>query len=66
MKSKPQPEQLQSYIVDQLEDWADIMRQEIQIKDYPNGWFNKHYRCAKGQDIIDWVLEHGVSNRNKV
>ena len=31
-----------------LEEWAEIMRYEIEIKDYPNGWFGKHHRCAKG------------------
>lgn len=41
------------------------MRQEIQIKDYPNGWFNKHLRCAKGQDILSWVLTHAEQDKVK-
>jgi hypothetical protein len=31
-----------------LEDWAEIMRAEINIRDYSNGWFGKHLRCASG------------------
>ena len=31
---------------EQLEDWSEIMRSEIEIKDYPNGWFGMHLRCA--------------------
>jgi len=49
---KKQNGEIQTYILEQLEDWADIMRQKIPIKDYPNGWFGKHMRCAKGLDIF--------------
>jgi hypothetical protein len=27
-----------------LEDWAEIMRAEINIRDYSNGWFGKHLK----------------------
>lgn len=57
-KEKNKNMEIQTYILEQLEDWADIMRQKITIKDYPNGWFGKHLRCAKGQDIFEWILEH--------
>lgn len=32
-------EEIQSFVLEQLENWAEIMRSEIEIKDYPNGWF---------------------------
>ena len=32
--------------MDQLNDWADVMRDEIEIKDYQNGWFGVNARCA--------------------
>ena len=41
------------------------MRQEIRISDYPNGWFGKHLRCAKGKDIIEWVFEHAEEDKQK-
>lgn len=44
--------------MEQLEEWAEIIRSEIEIKDYANGWFAKHLRCAKGQDIYGWIIEH--------
>jgi hypothetical protein len=34
------------------------MHLEIEIKDYPNGWLQTHKRCARGQDIYGWILEH--------
>ena len=34
--------------MEQLEEWAEIIRSEIEIKAYANGWFAKHLRCAKG------------------
>ena len=49
--------------MEQLEDWTDIMRQKIKIKDYSNGWFGKHLRCANGSDIYQWILEHAEEDR---
>ena len=51
-------EEVQTYVMEQLEEWAEIIRSEIEIKDYANGWFAKHLRCAKGQDIYGWIIEH--------
>ena len=64
-KEKNKNLEIQTYILEQLEDWADIMRQKITIKDYPNGWFGKHLRCGKGQDIFEWILEHAEEDQNK-
>lgn len=64
-KKEKKVEQIQTYIVEQLEDWVDIMRQNIQIKDYPNGWFGKHLRCAKGCDIFNWILQHAEEDQEK-
>jgi len=41
-------DEIQSFVLEQLENWAEIMRSEIEIKDYPNGWFGVHQRCAIG------------------
>ena len=41
------------------------MRSEISIKDYPNGWFGKHLRCAQGMDIYGWILEHAEEDQKK-
>lgn len=61
---KKDKNEIQNYVIEQLENWAEIMRGEINIKDYPNGWFGKHLRCAQGQDIYGWILEH-VEEDNK-
>ena len=29
-------DEIQSFVLEQLENWAEIMRSEIEIKDYPN------------------------------
>ena len=41
------------------------MHSEIEIKDYPNGWFGMHQRCATGQDIYGWILEHAAEDQKK-
>lgn len=41
------------------------MRLKVDIKDYPAGWFGVHLRCVKGQDILDWILEHAESDQNR-
>lgn len=38
--------------------WAELIRNDIKIADYPNGWFAKHLRCALGLDIQHWIMEH--------
>ena len=65
---KTNPEQdnkLMGYISDRLEDWVDIMRQNIPIKEHQNGWFSKRLRCAKGQDIFYWVQHHAEREKQK-
>jgi hypothetical protein len=52
-------------VLEQLENWAEIMRSEIEIKDYPNGWFGTYQRCANGQDIYGWILEHAEEDPKK-
>lgn len=49
----------------QLEDWADLIRNDIRIQDYKNGWFGKHHRCAVGGDIQAWIMEHVETNDQK-
>jgi len=31
------------------------MRYEIEIKDYPSGWFGTNYQCTKGHTILSWI-----------
>ena len=53
------------YVFEQLDEWTEMMRQDIEIKDYPNGWFGQHQRCAKGQDIFGWILKHVEQDQKK-
>ena len=48
---------------EQLEEWAEKIRADISIKDHPNGWFAKHLRCAQGQDIYLWILQHAEEDK---
>ena len=41
------------------------MSSEIEIKDYPNGWFGTYPKCAIGQDIYGWILEHAEEDQKK-
>ena len=41
------------------------MRSEIEIRDYNNGWFGKFVRCAQGQDIYGWILEHADEDHKR-
>lgn len=41
------------------------MRSGIEIRDYNNGWFGKYVRCARGQDIYGWILEHAEEDHKK-
>ena len=51
-KKKSSQYEIPNYVLEQLEDWADIMSQNIPKKDFPNGWFAKHLRCTQGSDIF--------------
>ncbi len=39
-------EDQQDFVVDALEEWAEIMHHEINITDYSFGWFGKHTNCC--------------------
>jgi hypothetical protein len=58
-------EDLQGFVLEQLEGWAEIMRSEIEVKDYANGWFGVHLRCAVGHDVYAWILEHVEEDQKK-
>lgn len=51
--------------MEQLEEWAVLIRRTIRIADYKNGWFGKHLRCAIGADIYGWIIEHADNNDKK-
>ena len=50
--------QIQREVQEQLEDWAEVMRSEVEIGDHRTSWFSMHWRCTKGESIFAWVLEH--------
>ena len=58
-------DEIQSFVLEQLENWAEIMRSEIEIKDYRNGWFGTYPKCAIGQDIYGWIIEHAEEDKKK-
>jgi len=64
-KKNGKNEDVHVYVYEQLEDWADIMRSEIEIKDYPNGWFGTNHKCARGKDILEWILKYAEENQKK-
>jgi hypothetical protein len=44
-------------VVDALEEWAEIMHNEINIMDYNFGWFGKHTNCCMGGEIFGWLID---------
>lgn len=61
----PEPYQLGSFQLEQLGDWAELIRSDVRIMDYKNGWFGKNIRCVYGGDIYRWILEHVESNEKR-
>ena len=60
-----EPDYIPTYQLEQLEEWAELIRHDIRVQDYKNGWFGKHLRCAQGGDIFTWIIEHVESNDKK-
>jgi len=54
-----------TYLLEALEDWAEIMRADIKIQDYKNGWFGKHLRCCQGEEIFEWLLDRAEPDQKK-
>lgn len=57
--------QLQSYQLEQLGDWAELIRSDVKIQEYKNGWFGRQIRCVYGGDIYRWIKEHVEANDKK-
>ena len=56
------PTKIPEHQLEQLEEWAELIRNDIRIEDKKAGWFGKHPRCALGGDIYIWILDHVESN----
>ena len=48
-------EQVDDFQVDNLEEYAYIMHSDIKLSDFKNGWFGRHTRCCRGEDILQWL-----------
>ena len=66
-KTKPEESEgtLQSYMLEQLGEWAELIRSDVKAQDYKIGWFGKSMRVVYGGDIYRWILEHVESNEKK-
>ena len=42
-----------------------MLRQEIEIKDYPSGWFGTAYKCCKGHEIMSWIRQNAEEDQRK-
>lgn len=42
-----------------------MMRSEIEVKDYPSGWFGTNYKCTKGHAILAWIQKYGEPEQRK-
>jgi hypothetical protein len=38
-----------------MEEWAEIIRSEIKVQDFQNGWLSSHKRCCMGDQIFERV-----------
>jgi hypothetical protein len=50
-------EEISDYIIEALEEWAEIMHKDIKITDYSYGWFGKHINCCMGGEIFGWLID---------
>jgi len=51
--------------LEQLGDWVELIRNDVRIMEYKNGWFGKQIRCVYGGDIYRWIQEHVESNEKR-
>ena len=56
---------MSGYVDGALEEWAEIMHNEIEITDLSEGWFVKHTNCCMGGEILGWLLNKVTSNQKK-
>ena len=52
-------------MLEQLGEWAELIRNDVRVQEYKNGWFAKAVRCVYGGDILRWILEHVEPNEKK-
>jgi hypothetical protein len=48
-----------------LGEWAELIRSDVKVQEYKNGWFGRHIRCVYGGDIYRWIKEHVESNEKR-
>ena len=41
------------------------MRDQIEVKDYPSGFWGVNKSCAKGHDIYQWILKYAEQDKKK-
>ncbi len=57
---------MQQYQLEQLGDWAELIRSDVRLIDYKSGWgFTHIQRCVYGGDIHKWIVEHVETNEKK-
>lgn len=57
--------EVSDYIVESLEEWAEIMHNEIKITDFHRGWFSKHKNCFLGGEVFGWLLDKVVPDQKR-
>ena len=57
--------QLGTFQIEQLGEIAELVRNDINVMDYKNGWFGKQIRVVYGGDIYKWIIDHVESNEKK-
>ena len=53
---------VQTYQLEQLGEWAELIRNDVKVQEYKNGWFGKSLKCVYGGDVYRWILDHVESN----
>lgn len=51
--------------MESLEEWAEIMHNEIKITDFHRGWFSKHKNCFLGGEVFGWLLDKVVPDQKR-
>ena len=47
----------QCVLLEKAADYCEILRKNISLKDYKIGWFQSEKGCAKGADLVEYLVE---------
>ena len=53
-------EEVSDYVIESLEEWAEIMNHELKVQDHYVNWFTNYNNCYLGGQIFDWLMDRAA------